>query len=96
MRISTLNGKIQAANLPFFRHATQRQLRAQKLAKMALVRQTQQPGLSSPEMLDRIIELKARGFSYGRIAETLFDEQGISLDPSVVRRRLEALEETCE
>jgi hypothetical protein len=92
VRISTLEGLIRAAKLPFFRHATDRQANAEKLAKMAQVRLTQQPGISSPEMLDRMIELKDRGFSNGKIAEIVFDEMGISFNPSTVRRRLKAMQ----
>jgi len=96
VRVYSLNGIIQSTELPFFRHATDRQANAQKLAKMAQIRQTQPPGLISSEMLDRMIELHDQGLSFGRIAEALYDEQGISLDPSTVRRRLEALDEINE
>ena len=63
---------------------------------MAKIRQTHPSGFNSPEMLDRIIELHDQGLSFGRIAEALFDEQGVSLDTSTVRRRLGALDEINE
>ncbi|MFX0168919.1 MAG: LAGLIDADG family homing endonuclease [Candidatus Hodarchaeota archaeon] len=92
VRISSLKGLIRAAKLPFFRHATDRQTNAEKITKMAQVRLIQQPGVSSPEMLDRMIELKDQHFSNGQIAEIIFDEMGISFNPSTIRRRLEALQ----
>ncbi|MFX1577983.1 MAG: LAGLIDADG family homing endonuclease, partial [Promethearchaeota archaeon] len=93
VRIYSLNGIIHATDLPFFRHATQRQSNAQKLAQMAKIRQNQPNGINSPEVLDRMIELHDMGCSMGRIAEILFDEFDVSFDSSTVRRRLEALDE---
>lgn len=93
VRIYSLNGIIQATDLPFFRHATKRQSNARKLAQMAKIRQHQPHGINSPEILDRMIELHDMGCSMGRIAEILFDEFNVSFDSSTVRRRLEALDE---
>jgi len=88
VRIRSQAGITRAAQIPFFRHATERQRNANKLAEMVSVRQQQVPGTASPKIAEAILTLRAKGLSYSEIAEQLFDKFGVSFDHSYVVRRI--------
>jgi transcriptional regulator with XRE-family HTH domain len=88
VRIRSQAGITRATQIPFFRHALERQRNANKLAEMVSVRQQQMPGTTSPKIAETILTLRAKGLSYSEIAEQLFDKFGVSFDHSHVMRRM--------
>jgi len=90
VRIRSQDGIIRAAEIPFFRHATERQRNAEKIAEMMRVRQGQEPGLTSPELVNAMVEMRKKGLSYGEIAEYIYDRFGVSFDHSVVAQRIKS------
>ncbi|MFX1299947.1 MAG: hypothetical protein ACFFDE_03315 [Promethearchaeota archaeon] len=68
----------QAVNLPFFLNASGRQKAAKKVGKMARARQSRGNAEMPSEIYERILELRKKSNSYGRIAEAIFDETGYS------------------
>ncbi|MFX1577363.1 MAG: hypothetical protein ACFFCF_09315 [Promethearchaeota archaeon] len=75
---------IQAARLPFFLHATSRQINAEKLAKMLRKRRHQSRGLYHEDVVIEILTLKRKGHSFGDIAEKVFDKYGFSFSRSSI------------
>ena len=75
---------IQAARLPFFLHATSRQLNAEKIAKMLRKRRHQKRGLFPEDVVIEILTLKRKRMSFGEIAEKVFDKYGFSLSRSSI------------
>jgi hypothetical protein len=88
VKIRTQKGVIRAAKFPLFRYATSRQITATKVAEMMQTRQKQDIAIIDPEIVKEMKQLRAKGYSYGKIAEHIFDNYGISYDHSAVIRRL--------
>ncbi|MFX1581281.1 MAG: hypothetical protein ACFFCJ_03575, partial [Promethearchaeota archaeon] len=88
VRIRTQEGVIKAAKFPLFRFATSRQKTAEKVAQMMETRQKQEIAITLPEIVKEMKQLRAKGYSYGKIAEHIFDKYGISYDHSAVIRLL--------
>jgi hypothetical protein len=75
---------LHAAKLPFFLHATDRQMNADKLAEMIRVRREENPRFIPQEVIAEVHQLNRQGLSKGRIAELIFDKFRVSYD----RRRI--------
>jgi transposase len=88
VRIYSQDGIIKAAELPLFRFASSRLDIANKVAEMMRKRQDQEIGITFPEIVEEMQQLRNKGYSYGRIAEVIYDKYGISYDHSSVIRRL--------
>lgn len=86
--IKNQKGIIQATNLPFFLHATDRQFKAEKLHKMMQKRKIQRYKPVNDNVIDFMRELQADGMSVGSIAEIIFDKYRISLGHSSIRNYL--------
>lgn len=94
VRIRSQVGIVRAAELPFFRHAADRQTDAEKLADMMRTRQQQVSGILSREIVDVMAKLRDKGLSYGAIAEEIYDQFSISLDHRVVAQRIRSRKQT--
>ena len=88
VKIRTQEGVIRAAKFPLFRFATSRLNTAKKVAEMMETRQKQEITITNPEIVKEMKQLRAKGYSYGKIAEHIYDKYGISYDHSAVIRRL--------
>ncbi len=86
VRIRKTEAINRAAGLPVFWLATTRQTNIEKLVKMLAARRGRGRKAYSPQIISRIRELAEQGLAFGAIAEQLFDESGISLPKTTVRR----------
>ncbi len=68
----------RAIDLPFFLHATGRQANAEKLAEMIQLRSMNMKQPIPNGVFNRMLKLLKKGKSCGEIAETIFDEYGLS------------------
>jgi hypothetical protein len=71
---------VQAAKLPFFLHATERQKNAEKIAEMMRVRKEENPKFIPKEVIIEVHRLNRLGLSKGEIAERIFDKFRVSYD----------------
>ena len=76
---------LRAVKLPFFLHATNRQLKADKLAEMIRVRREENPRFIPKEVIAEVHQLNRQRLSKGKIAELIFDKFRVSYD----RRRID-------
>ena len=76
----------RAALLPVFWQAISRQKNIEKLVKMLATRQGRGRKAYPPQIVKRIKELADEGLAFGAIAEKIYDESGISLPKTTVRR----------
>ncbi len=74
----------QAVRMPFFLHATGRQIIAEKLAKMLSKRKLQRRGFFPEDVVTLILSLKRKGYSLGAIAERVFDKYELSFSRSSI------------
>ena len=65
---------LRAAKLPFFLHATDRQMNADKLAEMIRVRREENPRFIPQEVIAEVHQLNRQRLSKGKIAELIFDK----------------------
>ena len=72
-----------AIKLPFFRHATGRQEKAEKLVDMLHLRIPRRETVSK-EILQKMINLRNQGKSYGEISEVIYDKYEYSISHSKV------------
>jgi hypothetical protein len=86
--IKKQKGIIQAAKLPFFLHATDRQSKANILHEMMQKRKIQRYKPIDDDVIDFMIELQSDGMSVGSIAEIIFNKYEISLGHSSIRNYL--------
>ena len=75
---------ILAVRLPFFLHATSRQINAEKLVKMLRKRRHRSRGSYPEAVVIEILALKKKGQSFGEIAEKVFDKHGFSFSRSSI------------
>ncbi len=74
----------RAVRLPFFLHATGRQIIAEKLVKMLSKRKSQRRGFYTEDVVILILDLKGKGQSLGVIAEKVYDKYGLSFSRSSI------------
>jgi hypothetical protein len=86
VRIRKKSAINRAALLPVFWQATTRQENIEKLVKMLTARQGRGRKAHPPQIVKRIQELSEEGLAFGAIAEKIYDETGISLPKTTVRR----------
>ncbi|MFX1566054.1 MAG: hypothetical protein ACFFCH_08700 [Promethearchaeota archaeon] len=76
----------RAALLPIFWQATSRRKNIKKLVEMLAARQGRGRKAYPPQIVKRIKELADEGLAFGAIAEKIYDESGISLPKTTIRR----------
>ena len=86
VRIRKKSAINRAAFLPIFWQATTRQENIEKLVEMLTARQGRGRKAYSPQIVTSIKELAEEGLAFGAISEKIYDELGISLPKTTVRR----------
>lgn len=85
----------RAVELPFFLHATGRQVKANKIVEMLQTRREQKRGVPE-DVIKHAMDLHNEGKSYGELSEMIFDQYRLSYSPSTIyrfikRKRKEAI-----
>ncbi|MFX1577399.1 MAG: hypothetical protein ACFFCF_09495 [Promethearchaeota archaeon] len=74
----------RACRLPSFQFAVGRQSKAEKLLGVLEARSDSRRKPVSKEIIQKIIELREQGLSYGAIAERIYDENHLSYHPTSI------------
>jgi hypothetical protein len=88
VQVESIESIKRAAKLPFFLHATGRQSNAEKIAKMLEARKETSRRPIPEEVVQRMVELRRLGKSYGETAEIIYEEYNRSYSKSSIRYRV--------